>query len=69
VEWSAGGREDFDLVVLCTGFKLSPAVGQWSEKLGLGLEDAIFWPDDGKCAYDSGREDVLLAGMEITPAP
>ena len=69
VEWSAGGREDFDLVVLCTGFKLSPAVGQWSQKLGLGLEDAVFWPDDGKRAYDSGREGVLLAGMEITPSP
>ena len=63
VEWSAGGRGEFDLVVLCSGLRLSPAVGQWSEKLGLGLEDAVFWPDDGKRTYDSGREGVLLAGM------
>ena len=69
VDWSAGGWGEFDLVVLCTGLRLSPAVGQWSEKLGLGLEDATFWPDDGKRAYDSGREGVLLAGMEITPSP
>lgn len=69
VEWSEGGRGEFDLVVLCSGLRLSPALGQWSEKLGLGLEDATFWPDDGKRAYDSGREGVLLAGMEITPLP
>ncbi len=53
----------FDIIVLCTASMLSSQIARWSQELGLGLEDRLFWPDGTFQARETKVPGVSVAGM------
>ncbi|MEW6033680.1 MAG: hypothetical protein AB1603_02360 [Chloroflexota bacterium] len=66
VEWSERGairRDEFEMVVLCAGLKFSPGVCRWARKLGLRLDDVVFWP--AARAVEAVGQGIVLSGLKL----